>query len=437
MKKMIMKKVARNEKLICLLMTLMIIILCIPSSLTANDPGHDILYIEQTGDSELEGKLNITDNTWLQGKSIVQNYLDIYANGSYPIPTSSQVASIEDAMYIDSPGNIYINSLGGGGSATVFFGDLGDTVNVNISGALFFKGNNYNRLGTTAGAGAATSNLYWGDELVCDASETNCGWGTSTAAGDGNNYTTNVSCDGNGTTNHICIVSRNGMADLSFSFTGYNATGGDASTRVLNATFDAVELAQNISIDARISGRSLNATVSAVDSSAQAKMMNGTAYLIAQIDLRTLGMNTTVTNEHTYSQNKITNGTLPRANISADSPTTGTIPQFYNGTIINNSIISQTGNTLTINGNISMPTSFYIGNSATATGASAIAIGDQANATADYATAIGYQVVNTVANTTKFGGAVYANGNVDLAANNVSAVNCIVFSTGGKICSGT
>jgi hypothetical protein len=66
------------------------------------------------------------------------------------------------------------------------------------------------------------------------------------------------------------------------------------------------------------------------------------------------------------------------------SGTTGTIPVFVtNTTNIGNSILSQSGNTLTVGGNISMPTNFWIGSGATASGTRATAIGNGASVTAD------------------------------------------------------
>ncbi|UCD07298.1 MAG: hypothetical protein JSW41_05765, partial [Candidatus Aenigmatarchaeota archaeon] len=75
-------------------------------------------------------------------------------------------------------------------------------------------------------------------------------------------------------------------------------------------------------------------------------------------------------------------------NITGDG-TPGTLPVFTSAGYIADSIVSESGNTLTVSGNISMPTNFWIGNGAAAPSTNALAIGYNAQATAVGATSLG------------------------------------------------
>jgi hypothetical protein len=55
---------------------------------------------------------------------------------------------------------------------------LDESGNYQIDGRLNLGTNSLDLLGVSA-ASAANGDLYWGDKLVCDASETNCGWATT------------------------------------------------------------------------------------------------------------------------------------------------------------------------------------------------------------------------------------------------------------------
>ncbi|WKZ29716.1 MAG: hypothetical protein QY314_02805 [Candidatus Dojkabacteria bacterium] len=55
---------------------------------------------------------------------------------------------------------------------------LDESGNFQIDGRLNIGTNTLDLLGVSA-ASAANGDLYWGDKLVCDASETNCGWATT------------------------------------------------------------------------------------------------------------------------------------------------------------------------------------------------------------------------------------------------------------------
>ena len=68
-----------NKRILLLVFALLLV----PSVLAPNDPGHDSLYIEQTGDSELTGKLNITSDLKVDGNQSIAG-LYLYGDGSQP-----------------------------------------------------------------------------------------------------------------------------------------------------------------------------------------------------------------------------------------------------------------------------------------------------------------------------------------------------------------
>ena len=50
--------------------------------LATNNPGHDSLYIEETGNSTITGNLNLTGFLTIENNIWLKSYLDILANGS-------------------------------------------------------------------------------------------------------------------------------------------------------------------------------------------------------------------------------------------------------------------------------------------------------------------------------------------------------------------
>ena len=271
-----MKEIIFAEKII--LMLLLIIILFSAIALAENDPGHDTLYIEEQGDSELNGSLNVTGNASIEEVIFSGVALDLRGDDEQT-GSNNRIVGINGAgMAIQSTGNIYINTLSGT-SSTVNLGDGGgDSVNINITGALFFGTGG--RLAASSGS-LASSDLYWGDKLICNASESNCGWVTSatgggdvtgvygdniyiyngtgsgeitlvlnetklnetinaraTALGDGNNYTTSIGFSGTSTkTLHLEMV---GMANLTAEFTDIDTDTGNCSIdqSCLNILYD-------------------------------------------------------------------------------------------------------------------------------------------------------------------------------------------------------
>ncbi|MBN2458678.1 hypothetical protein JXB28_00180, partial [Candidatus Woesearchaeota archaeon] len=145
-----------------------------------NDPGHDTLYVEEQGDSEIDGSLNITGNVSIEGILYSGSELDVRGDSVQATGSNNQIIGTSSILSIQSIGDLYINTFQGT-TATVYFGDsASDSVNINVTGALYFGSNG--RLAVSSGSQAG-SDLYWGDKLICDASESNCGWVSSTTGG--------------------------------------------------------------------------------------------------------------------------------------------------------------------------------------------------------------------------------------------------------------
>jgi hypothetical protein len=154
----------------------MMLISIIPFVSAANDPGHDVLYIEQQGSSELNGTLNISQQLKVANR-LYSSYLEILGNGSQPTGSFPQIyATDANTLAINSLTSLYLLKDTG---SMVYVGGTG--VDLNISGALYLGGNN--KLYTSAAGSASSLNLYWGDKLICNASQSNCGWVTTATGG--------------------------------------------------------------------------------------------------------------------------------------------------------------------------------------------------------------------------------------------------------------
>jgi hypothetical protein len=143
---------------------LLILSLAIPLALAApNDPGHDTLYIEQQGSSELNGSMNITEDLKVANR-FYSTYLDILGNNSIQGSTN-RIIGTDAALRIESPYDIIFNGAVGT-TKTVYFGDSsGDSVVVNITGDLYVK---------------SGKEIYVGTSKVCLANGTNCIGGNNT-----------------------------------------------------------------------------------------------------------------------------------------------------------------------------------------------------------------------------------------------------------------
>jgi hypothetical protein len=123
------------------IMTIIIIALTLVSLALAavNNPGHDTLYIEQQGDSEINGTLNISGN--LSAESITYSGvdLDLRGDGFNTASSNNQIIGGSSWLSIQSLGDIFINTLQGT-TSMLYLGDGADTVNLNITGALYVLG---------------------------------------------------------------------------------------------------------------------------------------------------------------------------------------------------------------------------------------------------------------------------------------------------------
>lgn len=144
-------------------------------ALAANNPGHDVLYIEQSGDSELAGKLNISEDLRVANR-FYSTYLDILGNGTQPAGSNNRVWSSATDLYIETSYNIIMNSQLGTSNWLRLGDDASDTVGLNVTGSILVKDGQDITVGGTS---------------VCLANGTNCLSGnntgnvTSVTAGDG------------------------------------------------------------------------------------------------------------------------------------------------------------------------------------------------------------------------------------------------------------
>ncbi|MCF8013322.1 hypothetical protein K9K83_03000, partial [Candidatus Woesearchaeota archaeon] len=157
------KEKKRNEKnnikiIITILFLTLFTSLLATNNLAQNNPGHDTLYIEQTGDSELTGNFNVTGNTTIQGIQ-TQNNLVLRGDGEQT-GTKARIIGSAGYLSIQSPGDIYINTLSGT-TSDVYLGDGSDTVGLIVTGNLSTNGQNVCLAdGTNCPAGAAeTGNI--------------------------------------------------------------------------------------------------------------------------------------------------------------------------------------------------------------------------------------------------------------------------------------
>ena len=155
--------IADMGKKLLLLIVIQLLILTIV--IAANDPGHDTLYIEEDGDSELNGTLNITDNMSVQGGIIRQpGGLILYGDDSIPAPGVNYISGTTgNNIYIDAQNNIYLKWMTAG---AVFIGSGPGTVtDLNVSGALYVQG-------ATATVGGTDICLENGTNCPAGANET-------------------------------------------------------------------------------------------------------------------------------------------------------------------------------------------------------------------------------------------------------------------------
>jgi hypothetical protein len=130
----------KRNKIILMLCSVMIILAAAMTSAVPNDPGHDTLYIEQQGDSSLNGSINITNRTYAYKISIsdlfYSPYLDILGNGTRPGNSRAEIYTLTDqsTLVINAGQSLYLLKEAG---TMVYIGDSG--VALNVSGALYVR----------------------------------------------------------------------------------------------------------------------------------------------------------------------------------------------------------------------------------------------------------------------------------------------------------
>ena len=388
------------------------IILMMPLAIAANDPGHDSLYIEQQGDSELNGSLNISQNFTIKGGNLFMNdYLDFYADGgTVSTPSINTIAGTNTYLAIDSPGDVFINRYSN--ANTVYIGYTGGTVNLNITGALYIQSSTATVGGTNiclengtncpselgganiTGSGADNRVAFWtdGDSLSYDGNLTwnnsnkRLGIGTSSPDEELQIYFYGPTLD-------LMTTNNNGDSSLTFSGAGGLMSG---------------QLVMDVDTSFQVESRDDLILQSGTDTGEDIIFLtdDGANEAMRILHNGNIGINTTSPNTTLYVVGDInatgdiceeTSGNCLSSMAAGDGNITGNgnsgaIAKFTGaGVIADSSILSESGQTLTVNGNISMPTNFYIGNNARATGGSSVAIGQEADATGLRATAIGYQ----------------------------------------------
>jgi hypothetical protein len=118
-----------------LIVWIFVTIILLATALAANDPGHDTLYIEEDGDSDLNGSFGVLGNLTAYNMIFSGTSLDVRGDGVLSASSNNQIIGAGSYLSIQSLGNIYINTLTGT-TSTVFLGDGADSVNLNITGTL-------------------------------------------------------------------------------------------------------------------------------------------------------------------------------------------------------------------------------------------------------------------------------------------------------------
>jgi hypothetical protein len=199
-----------NAKILIALVTT--ILLAMPA-IAANNPGHDSLYIEQDGNSVVNGTLNITYLLTLEGNAYLKSYLDLIANGTIvgSSPSRNTIYATNTLLEIDavSGGNIYLDRYGG----TVLTGSPSARTDLNVSGNLYI----YNPTGYTT--------LTVGNVAVCLANGTGCPTININGASSGGGWTnttteTSTSLNVNVDTGTLYVDSTNNRVGVAISTLG-------------------------------------------------------------------------------------------------------------------------------------------------------------------------------------------------------------------------
>lgn len=200
---------------------LMLALALFPLALAANDPGHDSLYVLLTGDSNVSGNINITQNLTASNiraaTLLYGDQLDIRANGTIQgVSSRPAIQAVSTGLYLDGNGNIYFNTQGSS-SGVIQMGDTStNDVTLNVSGTIRQQGvlvclangtNCDTTSGNVTGSGSTNTVPLWtsasalGDSIITES-------GSQIRVGGSLNATGNIYDNGN----RVC-TSSNGLCD--------------------------------------------------------------------------------------------------------------------------------------------------------------------------------------------------------------------------------
>jgi len=227
------------------IMIILAILLALTTAvLAANDPGHDTLYVEQTGDSLLTGNLNISDE-FKVANLFYSAYLDILGNNSQPSGSFAQIyaRSTGTDLVLNAPTSI---SLARDSGSLVQVGVSGVDLNVSGNGTVQ---NNFNivsgslqvagtvRISNT-GIGTFASGTQVNGQDVCTADGTNCP-ASGGSGGGWLNSTTTVYLANNGT--NVSIGNTTGSLPLFYIDTANGRVGIGTKAPAAKFTINASE----------------------------------------------------------------------------------------------------------------------------------------------------------------------------------------------------
>lgn len=283
----------RRQPLICI-----VALLCLGSALAANDPGHDSLYIEQSGDSNLTGSLNIS-NELKVANLIYSSYLDILGNGSQPSSSFTQIYAQTggNELVLNAPTRLYLAKDSGSmvhiGTAAV---DLNVSQNLYLANNLIIAGTT--RISATGVATLAASSTVDGS-AICTAANGLCN-GASSAGGWTNTSTTTATdllVDINNGLNVSGDVNVSGVLRIGGN-TILNSTGGGAFQAGSTVDGSAICTAAN-GLCNQTAGSYTEWLIASSDTGGTSSVANGTTVTIDSgtgIQATRVGTTVTITN---------------------------------------------------------------------------------------------------------------------------------------------
>jgi hypothetical protein len=258
-------------------------------ALAANDPGHDTLYIESQGDSELNGSLNITQNLTVEGGRTIQGAgLTLYGNGVTPSsvgPYISGLANPDNDLYLSAQGSIYLKTINGGDA--VYIGSTSITAtDLNVSGSIYSNnqavcladgtncpnGGAGNVTSVTAAVGPLSASPTTGavviditiptctgnDKLTYDGSSFSCATDQTGAGGDITSVNTNGAyLYGGATSNDVNLLLNESKLNSTIDA---RVTGGSGESLWTNSTGNATYTAGRVGIGTTTPQKSLEIT---------------------------------------------------------------------------------------------------------------------------------------------------------------------------------